>query len=333
MALIELTSEERNGKAYAKTILLNTDTIAVPIREVGGKSYIGVNESIVSGRPYGNLDIVYYLVTEDLATVVALSYDLFSATVITRDGRTPSTGYNDLIFRLDRVVGNIAAEGTGSKFMYHEDNGTVPIEFMVAEAPSAIISQVTIPVIPPVDTVKRYKALLSQLAPIASQTSGTVAIGSIWTITTFETGDNFSNWELISGSANTSGAVYRATTTAPTVWTNGSDLAYDGSPFIVSTDSNGDLNPNSNTLGGEVEFSFPSAGLFEATGTGLFPLAKTHVYFGDIISQDNSDSSVIQGPNALRTVNTIPFMTSDSSTTAFVSGVLDHTPITIEVYP
>jgi hypothetical protein len=145
MALIELTSEERNGKAYAKTILLNTDTIAVPIREVGGKSYIGVNESIVSGRPSENLDIVYYLVTEDIATVVALSYDLFGATVITRDGRTPSTGYNDLIFRLDRVVGNIAAEGTGSKFMYHEDNGTVPIEFVVAEAPSAIISQVVPP--------------------------------------------------------------------------------------------------------------------------------------------------------------------------------------------
>jgi hypothetical protein len=92
MALIQLTSEQRNGKAYAKTILLNTDTIAAPIREVGGKSYIGINESIISGRPSEILDIVFYLVTEDLATVVGLSYDLFRATVVTREGRAPSIG-------------------------------------------------------------------------------------------------------------------------------------------------------------------------------------------------------------------------------------------------
>jgi hypothetical protein len=145
MALIQLTSEQRNGKAYAKTILLNTDTIAAPIREVGGKSYIGINESIISGRPSEILDIVFYLVTEDLATVVGLSYDLFRATVVTREGRAPSIGYTDLIFPLNRVVGNVAAEGSGSKFMYHENNGSLPIEFVVSDSPSAIVSQVTIP--------------------------------------------------------------------------------------------------------------------------------------------------------------------------------------------
>jgi len=76
---------------------------------------------------------------------VGLSYDLFNATVITREGRTPSTGYNDLIFPLNRVVGNVAAEGSGSKFMYHENNGSLPIEFVVSDSPSAIVSQVTIP--------------------------------------------------------------------------------------------------------------------------------------------------------------------------------------------
>lgn len=142
MALIELTAEQRNGVPFAKTILVNTDTIAVPIREVGGKSYIGVNESILDGRPSERIDIVYYLVTESLSTVVGLSYALFRATVTTRDGRTPATGYTDLIFRLDRVVGNVIAEGSGSKFLYHEDNGSDPVTFIVSQAPSAIVSQV-----------------------------------------------------------------------------------------------------------------------------------------------------------------------------------------------
>jgi hypothetical protein len=171
MALIELTAEQRNGVAFAKTILVNTDTIAVPVREIGGKSYIGVNENILDGRQSERIDIVYYLVTEDLATIVGLSYSLFRATVTTRDGRTPSSGYTDMIFRLDRVVGNIIAEGSGSKFLYHEDNGSEPVTFVVSQAPSAIVSQTTIPAIPPVDNVLRYKALLTQSgtdAPVAT---------------------------------------------------------------------------------------------------------------------------------------------------------------------
>lgn len=156
MALIELTAEQRNGVPFAKTILVNTDTIAVPIREVGGKSYIGVNENILDGRPSERIDIVYYLVTEDLATVVASSYALFSGTVTTRDGRTPSSGYDILIFRLDRVVGNVIAEGSGSKFLYHEDNGSEPVEFVVAETPSFIISQVTPPVTSQLIKIKTF---------------------------------------------------------------------------------------------------------------------------------------------------------------------------------
>ena len=44
-----------------------------------------------------------------------------------------------------KKAGNVAAEGSGSKFMYHENNGSLPIEFVVSDSPSAIVSQVTIP--------------------------------------------------------------------------------------------------------------------------------------------------------------------------------------------
>lgn len=319
MALIELTSEERNGKAYAKTILLNTDTIAVPIREVGGKSYIGVNESILSGRPSENLDIVFYLVTEDLATVVGLSYDLFSATVITRDGRTPSTGYNDLIFRLDRVVGNIAAEGSGSKFMYHEDNGTLPVEFVVSQAPSVIISQVTIPPIPPIppiDTVKRYKAFLTQTEVLL--TSGLLVIGQKYLITNLLPGDDFSNVGAI-----VPGAAFIATGTTPTNWSNGSTVLDGLASAPVAT-------VQSNNLGGTVSFDYYWAGTCVVTGTGLFTVGKTNIYFGDNYNGAIYDS-LYTGTTYL-TLNDFMMVVLDGLDNAAPNGLL-HTMITIEVYP
>lgn len=121
--------------------------------------------------------------------------------------------------------------------------------------------------------VKYYKALISQEAPVASQTSGTVTIGSIWTINTFESGDDFSNWELISGTGNTTGDVYRALTTAPTDWTNGSDLEYDGAPFIVSKNSDGDFAPFINTIGA-AEWQRIDEGDFHLEITGGFPEGK-----------------------------------------------------------
>ncbi len=196
--------------------------------------------------------------------------------------------------------------------------------------------------------VKIYKALLAQNAPVASQTSGTVPVGSIWTITTYMqtisgvninytdgeipivgdtmngnggqtglissvtsemdgttsvtfssstgdwstatsyvsstgsgpvnhviyTGDNFSNWTLLSGSANTTGAVYKATTSAPTDWSYGSDISYDGAPYVVSINANGVLGPIINTIG-DIVWSYDGPGYFIGTLAGAFPEGKT----------------------------------------------------------
>lgn len=129
--------------------------------------------------------------------------------------------------------------------------------------------------------LKHYTALLSQNAPIASKTFGdfSTMLGSLWTITTYNAGDDFSNMELISGVVNTSGAVIRAIGTGiPTVWANASDLAYSGAPYIVSKNKLGNFAPFENTLGGDIVWSYNSVGVYNGTLNNAFPLNKV-LYF------------------------------------------------------
>lgn len=81
--------------------------------------------------------------------------------------------------------------------------------------------------------------------------------------------DDFSNMELINGTMNTSGAVIRATSTTPNTWTNGSDLSYDGAPYVVSTDANGNIAPFINTLGQDVTFFYIEPGVFYIDAVGV----------------------------------------------------------------
>ena len=173
--------------------------------------------------------------------------------------------------------------------------------------------------------IKMYKALLSEDAPIATKTSGTFTVGQIWTINTYNTDDDFSNMELISGTMNTNGCVFRATSTTPTHWAHLSDLSYDGAPYIVSTDSNGNLNPFVNTLGGDIIWSYVSAGYYEGTLTGAFIEEKIFLN----ISGGTVDVNQVVGWNDINSIYinvvSLPGMVySDSS--------LYYSPITIEVY-
>jgi len=173
---------------------------------------------------------------------------------------------------------------------------------------------------------KSYKALLSQNAPVASQTSGTVPAGSIWTIETFETGDDFSNWELISGTGNTTGDVYRALTTTPTTWANGSDLSYDGAPYVVSKNANNEFAPLENTLSGDLTWIYNVAGSYGATLVGEFTEGKTFI----LCSQAGPDTLV---SNNRLDVDTITVKTYDISSVALTDSRLQNNSLVIKVYP
>jgi hypothetical protein len=109
-----------------------------------------------------------------------------------------------------------------------------------------------------------YSALISQIAPLTLTTGGFAGInGAKFTITTFVTGDDFSNMELVSGTMNTSGAVIKATSDSPTDWTNGSTLNYGGEPFVVSQDVNNEYNPTVNTFIPTITFTYVTTGTYK----------------------------------------------------------------------
>ena len=133
--LVKLTQIERNGVEIASELMLiDTTVINRPmVQNSLNKTVLSVQESIMEARQSESNNSVQYIVDEDLATVAGLSTDMFVATVVTRDAREPVPGFSSLGFVASRGVGGIRAEGSGSKFFYHEDGGNLPVEYIVSE--------------------------------------------------------------------------------------------------------------------------------------------------------------------------------------------------------
>lgn len=325
MNLIKVTSKQRNGKAFAKDLLIDLNRITEPAFEnSSNETVITLNEtpSLKDVVNQGSNN-VQYILNETLAAFVALSpANMFIGNVLKREGRKPVISQS--VFFDRKIVGRIVEDPLGTKFLYQEKGGTTPIEYIISEtiaAIQALLGTITVDPLAPLI----YKTLLSQNVPIASKTSGTVLVGQLWTITTFIAGDDFSNWNLISGTGNTTGDVYQATTTTPIVWANLSDLTYDGTPYIVSTDSSGNLNPVVNTLGSPT-FTRDGAGVFQAVFTGL--LSSNDKFFVDF-SPTSFSSSVTWFWNDINSFE----IDSLNNAGASSDGILWNTPMTIYVYP
>lgn len=251
---------------------------------------------------YADVDagIVKNISVDESVATIGVSSNLLIALTETESGAT--------FYLNSEKISSVLTEGTGS-LIYFDALGK-KMEVIVDETKAAV--EALFPVTSTTN-VKTYKALISQNAPIASRTSGTFNVGMIVSITTYVAGDDFSNWNLISGSENTTNAVYQVTVAAPTTWTNSSDLAYDGRPYVVSTDSNGDLNPLINTLNITPVFAYASAGVYTLTSVGSFTNGKTTIdyprglynFIGDLpifsgqmgILRYDEDTIVIQSLN------------------------------------
>ncbi len=147
-----------------------------------------------------------------------------------------------------------------------------------------------------VQPFKVYEALLLQTAP-TTQTSGTLLIGAIYTLTTFNAGDNFSNMELLSGTVNTTGSTFRAIVDTPTDYSHSSVLDYDGAPYVVSINSDGDFAPSINTIG-DIVWSYDGTGNFIGTLAGAFPAGKVYIYIGSEATFNNFQMSTVTGESA-----------------------------------
>jgi len=129
-----------------------------------------------------------------------------------------------------------------------------------------------------------FKANISQGAP-ESRVNDELPLGTIWTIATYSIGDDFSNMELLiastfSGTINGTGSILRAINgyndynTQPTVWSNGSVLAYDGRPYYTSINSNGNYGSFYNSFNQDFNFSYIALGVYAITSTGSFISGK-----------------------------------------------------------
>lgn len=91
--------------------------------------------------------------------------------------------------------------------------------------------------IPPVvvPTCKVYKALFKQTGNYTTPpiSSGTLIIGHRYVVTGYIEGDDFSNMDLVKGVVNTYNSEFIATSTTPTVWTNGTVLRDTDSPVAT----------------------------------------------------------------------------------------------------
>lgn len=142
-------------------------------------------------------------------------------------------------------------------------------------------------------TPKRYKALISQNAPIASTNNDTMVAGQIWELSGAANPSDYATidtFELVSGTLYAAGSKYRVSVDTPFTL-SASAMEYDGSPYIVSTDVNGDFAPFVNTLGGNPIWSRYTVGVIEVTLAGGFPLLKTWIRFSPPNSTDSANGS------------------------------------------
>lgn len=177
--------------------------------------------------------------------------------------------------------------------------------------------------------VKRYKALLSQNAPSGSITSvaafggGVAIIGQLWTVSTVGTCD-FSNQELISGTMNVDGMVIRIVALFIPTSNVSSLMSYDGRPYVVSTDANGDLNPFVNTLGGNPVFSYRGVGDYEMTLNSSFLIDKT---MPNLFKRTELPKKITRSSDDVLAIQTF------DSGFLFTDDDLNYTGIEIEIYP
>jgi len=173
----------------------------------------------------------------------------------------------------------------------------------------------------------KYKCLLSQNTPEFDMSLSIMIAGQIWELSDVAAHPSsqafLDTLELVSGTLYALGSKYRAAIDTPFSIPE-TIMTYDGSPYIVSTNSDGDFAPFINTLGEEPIFSLPTTGRHRATITSsLFVKSKTSIKI------DNFNV----GSKQATTVNQIDWKTFNADESAEVDDKLGYTPFEIEIYP
>ncbi len=141
MSLVKVFAITRDGKPFAKDIIIDLTSIAEPAFEnISGNTTVSLSES--SKNVVGLFtNKVKYVLLENLATFVSLSLNsMFIGTVLSRKGNNPLLPV--AAFFIDNVLGKIEADSLGSRFLYEEDGSSVPVEYVISEDVSEISTSI-----------------------------------------------------------------------------------------------------------------------------------------------------------------------------------------------
>lgn len=151
------------------------------------------------------------------------------------------------------------------------------------------------------------------------------AENSQYTITSL-IGDDFSNVaEVISGTINQTGCVFKAIGDTPTEWSYNSQLDSYGVPL----ESNGTLKVLENTLNIPLSFSSSTSGQYVTISNNLFTSGNTYYSIGqyDWYSLGESDGYISIKNEVSSELNVKTY-----GSTTFKNGLLNNTPIEIKIY-
>ena len=178
MNLVKVTSKLRNGKAFAKDLLIDLDRITEPVYEnISNESVISLNETpSLKNHVNQGLNKVQYVINETLAELVDLVSDqIFIGTVIERNGRKPLIGQQAFIAA--NMVGSISEDPSGSSFQYEEEGDLLPVTYLISEDIDTINESLTSSQVP----YKSYVATLAQTgtnAPVAAVQVDEIGLGA-----------------------------------------------------------------------------------------------------------------------------------------------------------
>lgn len=182
-----------------------------------------------------------------------------------------------------------------------------------------------------------YKALISQNSPVATTNTINMVAGQIWnldqTITDIGTKAKLDTLELISGIIYLIGSKYRSSITQTIYFIVGDNMSYDGTPYVVSTDANGNFAPFINTINAPTEGFFTRywAGGFDINKIDGFPIGKVVARLSVSDNVLTKNFPIFANGINLSTKDRLIFYSEDGGGGS--DDYLKYTEIFIEVYP
>ncbi len=173
--------------------------------------------------------------------------------------------------------------------------------------------------------VYRYKALMGQQTAATGITTGSLTVGQVYTIDTYNSGDDFSNMALISGTINTTGAIFQAINADPISWAAASSLSHTNLPYFVVLQ---------NTLPGTISYTYNGVGDYSFHIDDIFLETKTIVTIGPGFYYAGTGYTYTYYANRADNSNIHIQTGTETVGVSLVDDAFPRlVPITIEIYP